>query len=184
MSIVDFIASYITLSSEFFLIQCLFVSYILTFDYYCLYLLCMFLLKILLNKFMKKVSLLLLPLYISARPSDCEAHNLLDDNLSYSLELKGGFPSGHSMAMSSFTSLSLLNSYKCNKVFHVLNYYNVMLLMLTCWSRYHKKAHTILQIIVGVLLGLPYGYMIYYFQSYFDFSPFWSLVLSSNISAK
>lgn len=127
---------------------------------------------------MKKISLKILPIYISARPSDCESHNLLDDNLSHSLELKGGFPSGHSMAMSAFTSLSIFNSYHLNKVNHIFNYYNFILLILTCWSRYYKKAHTILQIIVGVLLGLPYGYMIYYFQSYFDFSSFWTSILS------
>ena len=127
---------------------------------------------------MKQISLRILPIYISSRPSDCESHNLLDDNLPYSLELKGGFPSGHSMAMSAFSSLSILNSYHFNKINHPFTYYHLILLTLTCWSRYYKKAHTILQIIVGVLLGLPYGYMIYFFQSYFDYSSFWMFILS------
>ena len=175
MTPLEFFSSYITLSSEFYLIHSLFLFSLFKLNLYSSYLLFMFLLKILLNKFMKKLSLRYLPLHISSRPSDSTVHNILDNNLSHSIELKGGFPSGHSMAISAFTSLSFINAYHLNLLsFHnIFLYYSSLLLILTCWSRYQKKAHTILQITVGLLLGLPYSYLIFIFQSYFDSSPFW-----------
>jgi membrane-associated phospholipid phosphatase len=137
----------------------------------------MFLFKIAINKFMKKLSLQYLPLYISSRPHDSSSTSILNEGF-YSLDIKGGFPSGHSKAMSAFTTLSFINAYHLHQLsFHnIFLYYISITLFLTCWSRYNKKAHTILQIIVGLLLGIPYGYVIYHFQSYFDYEVFWTSI--------
>lgn len=76
-------------------------------------------------------------------------------------ENANGFPSGHMSTTTSFSVLMILFFMKrYNVSFMILLKNNPMIVFISsllvpsmAWSRYYKKCHSILQIVVGILLG-------------------------------
>ena len=78
------------------------------------------------------------------------------------VEGQPGLPSTH-MAIVGFLfmfSHLTITKYIDNTIFFYL--VNTLFLLLTAWSRYYKKCHSLLQIILGGILGILYGYLVYH----------------------
>lgn len=175
MNHLDLLSTYFTLASEFFVIQYLILFSIITCDPYSLVLLISCYMKIIVNKIMKYYANLYLPSNISDRPFDATSTNIFDSNLVLVSDIKRGFPSGHAMAMSFISTLAFFRFKQCPFV-----YILAVLTIGTGWSRYYKKAHTVLQICMGYLTGILYGLCIQAITNRLPYSDqqFWDPLLT------
>ncbi len=88
------------------------------------------------------------------RPDDASNCNMCNGGGDYTQ--RGGFPSGHvTMTTYLWVSLWLNTQNDCIGIIAIL----VILSM--CLSRYYKRCHTILQIVVGVNLGFLLAHIIH-----------------------
>lgn len=174
MNALDLLASYVTLSSEFFLIQYLLLSSCITLDLYTFSMLLACYVKIIINKCMKYYANLYLPPEISDRPFDATSTNILDSNLLSLVHTRPGFPSGHTMCVAFFSTVMMFHFVNCTFTWIVIAFS-----IATGWSRYYKKAHTLLQILVGYGVGILYGIGVHYLFNYLDLdsSRFWGSLL-------
>lgn len=175
MNGLDFLASYFTLASEFFMIQYILLFTIITLDPYGGVLLAACYVKIIINKMMKYYANLYCSPEISDRPFEATSTNILDSNLLSVVESRPGFPSGHTMAMSFFTTLACFRFKQCPFIWILF-----VITLGTGWSRYYKKAHTLLQVQVGYLVGIIYGLCVEYFTRFLPYSDqyFWNHLLT------
>ena len=115
-----------------------------------------FILAILIQSILKKLTTNLEPSYIFKRPNgarNCGLFNtggLVDD--------QSGFPSGH-MSSISFVMLYLLLKTK-NLTFSNFMLYNIPILLVAI-GRYMKGCHTLIQILAGYTIGGSLAYYLY-----------------------
>ena len=100
---------------------------------------------------------------LAKRPIGANNSNFLANN--GNVEGKPGLPSTHSAIASYFFIYNFLILYNTNlikntTIFHILN---ISILLGTGWARYYKKCHSMIQIITGVVFGMVYATLFYYF---------------------
>ena len=100
---------------------------------------------------------------LAKRPIGANNSNFLSNN--GNVEGKPGLPSTHSAIASYFFIYNFLILYNTNlikntTIFHILN---ISILLGTGWARYYKKCHSMIQIITGVVFGMVYATLFYYF---------------------
>jgi membrane-associated phospholipid phosphatase len=80
--------------------------------------------------------------------------------------ISGGMPSGHMGFMGIIIGI-IYNMYKLNNNKTYIYVY-LLMVILTGISRYLLKCHTLLQIIMGYVIGILLGYMYYVMDDYLD----------------
>ena len=100
---------------------------------------------------------------LAKRPLGACNSNFLANN--GNVEGTPGLPSTHTAIVSYFATYNFLimcntNLIEHTTIFHILN---IVILLATGWSRYYKKCHSITQIITGVVFGMVYATLFYYF---------------------
>ncbi len=150
----EFLANWISLGSEFFIMHFLIMYFLVTFNMYVVYLIGCTLLKVVINKVMKRLSKIYLPEYIALRPINAGKCSICNDGL-YNDD-DPGFPSGHSWIMTS-VAVKIYLEYGMVQITVVA----IGLAAATCWARNYKNCHTWEQIIIGVLCGFPYGILVH-----------------------
>jgi len=151
----EFLANWISLGSEFFVAHFLIMYFLATFNSYAAYLIGCTILKVGINKAIKRVSMKCLPEHIALRPINAGKCSICNDGL-YNDE-DPGFPSGHAWIMTSVA----VEIYLENGMVQI-TVAAIGLTAATCWARNYKNCHTWQQIIVGVLCGFPYGILVHY----------------------
>ena len=120
----------------------------------------------LLNFMFKKIFSYILPVSITKRPFNAEIIHV--DNSTYNIGNSPlGFPSGHSQFMMLFAILMSLYLYNDDSdiTTNLPKYIFIWLLAFgVLWQRWFSRSHTILQILVGGLIGIGFGIM--YFKIY------------------
>jgi membrane-associated phospholipid phosphatase len=150
----EFLANWISIGSEFFVIHFLIMYFLATFNMYVAYLIGFTLLKVGLNKLMKRCSMKFLPEYIALRPINAGKCSICNDGL-YN-DTDPGFPSGHAWIMTS-VAVEIYLEYGMIQ----MTVASIGLAVATCWARNYKNCHTWEQIAVGVLCGIPYGILVH-----------------------
>ncbi len=81
------------------------------------------------------------------------------------LSSTGGMPSGHMTFLFMLFVVAYINLKKLDLLTDNFIYFFAVIILLTIVGRYFSKCHTLLQIIMGSILGIILGYFIYFVEN-------------------
>ena len=110
------------------------------------------------SQYLKKI---IFPLSNLARRPDnaCNCNFYANNGV---VEGQPGLPSSHMAIVGVlfiFSHLTITKYIDNKTIFYIVN---TSFVLLTAWSRHYKKCHSLLQIILGGILGILYGYLVYH----------------------